>query len=89
MTQSLCHLLLYVNHDPVANFSHNKHVFLFPHNKPSQKFLNVHYSFLLQARQIGVFSCGPPPMTLNVDRACTAMNKYEDFPAYLHHFENF
>ncbi|XP_053406292.1 dual oxidase 2-like [Mercenaria mercenaria] len=40
-------------------------------------------------KQVGVFSCGPPPMTLNVDRACSAMNKYDDFPTYSHHFENF
>lgn len=40
-------------------------------------------------KQVGVFSCGPPPMTLNVDRACSAMNKYEEFPTYSHHFENF
>lgn len=41
------------------------------------------------AKQVGVFSCGPPPMTLNVDKACSAMNKYDDFPTYSHHFENF
>ena len=35
------------------------------------------------------YLCGPPPMTLTVDRACNAMNKYQDFPSYIHHFENF
>ncbi|WAR00874.1 DUOX2-like protein [Mya arenaria] len=42
-----------------------------------------------KVKQVGVFSCGPPPMTLTVDRACNAMNKYQDFPSYIHHFENF
>lgn len=40
-------------------------------------------------KQIGVFSCGPPPMTLQVEKAKTAVNKLEGFPTYSHHFENF
>ena len=44
---------------------------------------------IFQVKQIGVFSCGPPPMTLQVEKAKTAVNKYEDFPTYSHHFENF
>lgn len=42
-----------------------------------------------KAKQIGVFSCGPPPMTLNVDKACAEANKNEQLPTYSHHFENF
>ncbi|ESO87606.1 hypothetical protein LOTGIDRAFT_235056 [Lottia gigantea] len=38
--------------------------------------------------QVGVFSCGPPPMTSNVDKACSSLNKLEG-PTYVHHFENF
>ncbi|XP_069137726.1 dual oxidase 2-like isoform X3 [Argopecten irradians] len=40
-------------------------------------------------KQVGVFSCGPPPMTLKVDRACTELNKNIHLPTYSHHFENF
>ena len=36
----------------------------------------------------GVFSCGPPGMTKNVEAACAATNRYEG-PAFYHHFENF
>ncbi|KAL4227430.1 hypothetical protein ACF0H5_012874 [Mactra antiquata] len=51
-------------------------------------FKSLHYEHP-SVKQVGVFSCGPPPMTLNVDRACSDMNKYEDFPTYTHHYENF
>ncbi|XP_041371604.1 dual oxidase 2-like [Gigantopelta aegis] len=37
---------------------------------------------------IGVFSCGPPPMTHSMESACTTLNKL-DGPTYVHHFENF
>ncbi|KAK3098032.1 hypothetical protein FSP39_015507 [Pinctada imbricata] len=54
-----------------------------------QDFLeSLHYEHP-EASQIGVFSCGPPPMTLNVEKACTGANKNEGFPTYHHHFENF
>nr|XP_018673155.1 dual oxidase 1 isoform X1 [Ciona intestinalis] len=36
----------------------------------------------------GVFSCGPPPMTEGVEKACAKLNKYEG-PTFSHHFENF
>ncbi|XP_021358388.1 dual oxidase 2-like isoform X2 [Mizuhopecten yessoensis] len=42
-----------------------------------------------EVKQVGVFSCGPPPMTLKVDRACTELNKNINLPTYNHHFENF
>ncbi|XP_065907299.1 dual oxidase 1-like [Dysidea avara] len=38
--------------------------------------------------KIGVFSCGPPGMTKNVEAACAATNRYEG-PAFHHHYENF
>jgi len=38
--------------------------------------------------KIGVFSCGPPGMTNNVEKACSELNKY-DGAAFIHHFENF
>ncbi|XP_062578537.1 dual oxidase 2-like isoform X2 [Saccostrea cucullata] len=54
-----------------------------------QEFLESLHSEHPEAKQIGVFSCGPPPMTLNVDKACAEANKNEGFPTYSHHFENF
>uniref|UniRef100_H2YK35 NAD(P)H oxidase (H2O2-forming) n=1 Tax=Ciona savignyi TaxID=51511 RepID=H2YK35_CIOSA len=41
-----------------------------------------------QVDKFGVFSCGPPPMTNEVDKTCSKLNKYEG-PTFLHHFENF
>ncbi|XP_059143544.1 dual oxidase 1-like [Physella acuta] len=38
--------------------------------------------------QVGVFSCGPGPMTSNVQKACNAMNSLVG-PTFTHHFENF
>lgn len=37
----------------------------------------------------GVFSCGPPPMTLNVENACSHVNKYTQNVLFVHHYENF
>ncbi|XP_078316138.1 dual oxidase 2-like [Crassostrea virginica] len=39
-------------------------------------------------RTFGVFSCGPPNMTNNLDGACTNLNKQEG-ATFNHHFENF
>ncbi|XP_062620936.1 dual oxidase 2-like [Saccostrea cucullata] len=39
-------------------------------------------------RNFGVFSCGPPNMTNNLDSACTNLNKREG-ATFVHHFENF
>jgi hypothetical protein len=44
--------------------------------------LCFHFNLFLQAKRIGVFSCGPPPMTLQVEKAKTAVNKFENFPTY-------
>lgn len=41
-----------------------------------------------QVRTFGVFSCGPPNMTNNLDGACTNLNKQEG-ATFNHHFENF
>ncbi|KAI4872124.1 hypothetical protein NFI96_031066 [Prochilodus magdalenae] len=38
--------------------------------------------------KIGVFSCGPPGLTKNVEKACQQMNK-RDQAHFIHHFENF
>ncbi|XP_078313072.1 dual oxidase 2-like isoform X3 [Crassostrea virginica] len=54
-----------------------------------QEFLESLHIEHPEAKQIGVFSCGPPPMTLNVDKACAEANKNEQLPTYSHHFENF
>lgn len=44
--------------------------------------------FSEQVRTFGVFSCGPPNMTNNLDGACTNLNKQEG-ATFNHHFENF
>ncbi|KAK3606293.1 hypothetical protein CHS0354_037969 [Potamilus streckersoni] len=49
---------------------------------------SLHYQHP-EVKQIGVFSCGPPPMTLAVEKACFKVKQYEGFPSYQHHFENF
>ncbi|XP_078388337.1 dual oxidase 2-like [Cetorhinus maximus] len=38
--------------------------------------------------KIGVFSCGPPGLTKNVEKACQQINKW-DQAHFLHHYENF
>ncbi|XP_078541091.1 dual oxidase 2-like [Lissotriton helveticus] len=41
-----------------------------------------------EVRKIGVFSCGPPGMTKNVEKACRQLNK-RDQAHFMHHYENF
>ncbi|XP_023650803.1 dual oxidase 1 [Paramormyrops kingsleyae] len=41
-----------------------------------------------EAGKIGVFSCGPPGLTKNVEKACRKMNK-RDQAHFVHHYENF
>ncbi|XP_063268433.1 dual oxidase 2 [Prinia subflava] len=41
-----------------------------------------------EVQKIGVFSCGPPGMTKNVEQACRQMNK-KDQAYFAHHYENF
>ncbi|MGH0132261.1 UNVERIFIED_CONTAM: hypothetical protein FKN15_051089 [Acipenser sinensis] len=38
--------------------------------------------------KIGVFSCGPPGLTKNVEKACQQINK-RDHAHFIHHYENF
>ncbi|KAM6937988.1 dual oxidase 2 [Xenentodon cancila] len=41
-----------------------------------------------EVSKIGVFSCGPPGLTKNVEKACQRMNK-RDQARFIHHYENF
>uniref|UniRef100_A0A3B3ZTC3 NAD(P)H oxidase (H2O2-forming) n=1 Tax=Periophthalmus magnuspinnatus TaxID=409849 RepID=A0A3B3ZTC3_9GOBI len=41
-----------------------------------------------EVAKIGVFSCGPPGLTKNVEKACQQMNK-RDQAHFVHHYENF
>ncbi|XP_064192034.1 dual oxidase 1-like [Anguilla rostrata] len=41
-----------------------------------------------EVNKIGVFSCGPPGLTKNVEKACQKMNK-KDQAHFIHHYENF
>ncbi|KAL2093373.1 hypothetical protein ACEWY4_010685 [Coilia grayii] len=41
-----------------------------------------------EVKKIGVFSCGPPGLTKNVEKACQQMNK-RDQAHFMHHYENF
>jgi len=43
----------------------------------------------LQVSKIGVFSCGPRPLTKSVMSACDEVNKTRRLPYFIHHFENF
>lgn len=42
-----------------------------------------------QVSKIGVFSCGPRPLTKSVMSACDEVNKGRQLPYFIHHFENF
>jgi dual oxidase len=55
---------------------------------PFEKFLNRLKSHHNTVPRIGVFSCGPPPMTKSVEAACSKLNEFEG-PIFNHHFENF
>ncbi|KAK7499705.1 hypothetical protein BaRGS_00009046, partial [Batillaria attramentaria] len=53
----------------------------------------VEFLFSLQlehpaVERIGVFSCGPGPMTSSVQTACTTLNRQKG-ATYTHHYENF
>ncbi|XP_073799398.1 dual oxidase 1 isoform X4 [Danio rerio] len=41
-----------------------------------------------EVEKVGVFSCGPPGLTKNVEKACQQMNK-RDQTHFVHHYENF
>lgn len=55
---------------------------------PLEKFFNRMKEHHSTVQRIGVFSCGPPPMTKSVDAACSKLNEF-DGPIFNHHFENF
>ncbi|KAL4227481.1 hypothetical protein ACF0H5_012925 [Mactra antiquata] len=51
-------------------------------------FLDSLRSEYRQVKRFGVFSCGPRPMTLAVEQACSKLNQFKS-PTYYHHYENF
>ncbi|KAM5235525.1 dual oxidase 2-like [Ctenodactylus gundi] len=55
---------------------------------PFEPFFNSLQEVHPQVRKIGVFSCGPPGMTKNVEKACQLVNR-QDRAHFLHHYENF
>ncbi|XP_072004098.1 dual oxidase 1-like [Engystomops pustulosus] len=55
---------------------------------PFQKFLDSLQEVHPEVKKIGVFSCGPPGMTKNVEDACQKLNK-KDQAHFMHHYENF
>ncbi|XP_022920959.2 dual oxidase [Onthophagus taurus] len=50
------------------------------------KFVQKKHSYV---SKIGVFSCGPRPLTKSVMTACDDVNKGRKLPYFIHHFENF
>jgi hypothetical protein len=48
-----------------------------------------HNSAYFQVSKIGVFSCGPRPLTKSIMSACEEVNKGRKLPYFIHHFENF
>ncbi|XP_003791842.1 dual oxidase 1 [Otolemur garnettii] len=55
---------------------------------PFEPFFNSLQEVHPQVRKIGVFSCGPPGMTKNVEKACQVINR-QDRTHFSHHYENF
>ncbi|XP_006883008.1 PREDICTED: dual oxidase 2 [Elephantulus edwardii] len=55
---------------------------------PFELFFNSLQEVHPQVRKIGVFSCGPPGMTKNVEKACQLLNQ-QDRAHFMHHYENF
>ncbi|XP_044130157.1 dual oxidase 1-like [Bufo gargarizans] len=55
---------------------------------PFLGFLNSLQDVHPEVKKIGVFSCGPPGMTKNVEDACKKLNK-RDQAHFMHHYENF
>ncbi|KAM5337871.1 dual oxidase 2 isoform 4-T4 [Glossophaga mutica] len=55
---------------------------------PFELFFNSLQEVHPQVRKIGVFSCGPPGMTKNVEKACQLINR-QDQAHFTHHYENF
>ncbi|XP_034350163.1 dual oxidase 1 [Arvicanthis niloticus] len=55
---------------------------------PFEPFFNSLQEVHPQVRKVGVFSCGPPGMTKNVEKACQLINR-QDRTHFSHHYENF
>uniref|UniRef100_A0A6Q2YPV5 NAD(P)H oxidase (H2O2-forming) n=1 Tax=Esox lucius TaxID=8010 RepID=A0A6Q2YPV5_ESOLU len=55
---------------------------------PFVSFFNSLQEVHPEVDKIGVFSCGPPGLTKNVEKACQQMNK-RDQTNFQHHYENF
>ncbi|TWW76018.1 Dual oxidase 1 [Takifugu flavidus] len=55
---------------------------------PFLSFFNSLQDVHPEVGKIGVFSCGPPGLTKNVEKACQRMNK-RDQAHFIHHYENF
>lgn len=55
---------------------------------PFELFLDSLQEVHPQVHKIGVFSCGPPGMTKNVEKACQLINR-QDRARFVHHYENF
>ncbi|KAM8973226.1 dual oxidase 1-like [Pelodytes ibericus] len=55
---------------------------------PFVDFFNSLQAVHPKVKKIGVFSCGPPGMTKNVEAACRKVNK-RDESCFVHHYENF
>lgn len=50
------------------------------------KFVQKKHSYV---SKIGVFSCGPRPLTKSIMSACEEVNRGRKLPYFIHHFENF
>lgn len=57
------------------------------HTVPLIKRITIDCDF--QVSKIGVFSCGPRPLTKSIMSACEEVNKGRSLPYFIHHFENF
>ncbi|KAH0503295.1 Dual oxidase 2 [Microtus ochrogaster] len=55
---------------------------------PFELFFNSLQEVHPEVRKIGVFSCGPPGMTKNVEKSCQLINR-RDQAHFVHHYENF
>lgn len=55
---------------------------------PFERFFNSLQEVHPKVQKIGVFSCGPPGMTKNVEKACQLINQ-QDQAHFVHHYENF
>uniref|UniRef100_A0A8C9S0G5 NAD(P)H oxidase (H2O2-forming) n=1 Tax=Scleropages formosus TaxID=113540 RepID=A0A8C9S0G5_SCLFO len=55
---------------------------------PFSSFLSSLQEVHPEVGKIGVFSCGPPGLTKNMEKACQQMNK-RDRAHFVHHYENF